>query len=108
MPRVYRPTLIKFGERSESPQSLVWEDEAEDVDTFAQHCGFTQPLQTWRRETHGFKDVAYSAQVYAAMPGVYPRFLLTVDPFDEFHCVLCWDMSDLFQAMTLYGLRIQA
>lgn len=105
MNQVYRPTLIKFGERTESPRSLVWEDGAESIDKFAIDSGFPDLLYAWNNETHAYKNLSYSAHVYSALPGIYPRYLLTIDPFKEFHCVLCWDLSDLFEAMTLFGLR---
>ena len=104
MTRAYRPTFIKYGERSDFTRSFIWDSHVDEVDEFAKNNGFPHLLHTWDHAVHRFQGMPFSARVYGATPGDYPLFLLTVDPMEEFHCVVCWEMSDLFEALALYGL----
>lgn len=104
MTRAYRPTFIKLGERSEFTRSFIWDSDVEEVDEFARRNGFPHLMHTWETGVHRIGGLPFSARVYGATPGDYPLFLLTIDPMNEFHCVVCWDMTDLFEAMNLYGL----
>ncbi len=102
MVSIYRATLIKHGERGEMEPPLAWEDETTTLAQFATDNGFPNPLQVIETKNPLIED----AQVFAAVSGVYPEFLLTVRAFDEWYCVVAWDLMDLFEALYTFRLTL--
>ncbi len=102
MVNIYRATLIKHNERSAMAPPLAWEDETTTLDQFATDNGFPNLLQLIQTKNPLIEE----ARVFAAVSGVYPEFLLTVRAFDEWYCVVAWDLMDLFEALYTFRLTL--
>jgi len=100
MASVYRTVFMRYGVRGEVERVLNWDEHVSSVDEFAQENGFPNRLGKLSSSTNLIKD----ARVYAATPGIYPEFLLVVKTFDEWYCILCWDIVDLYEAMNTFRL----
>ncbi|MEM6285179.1 MAG: hypothetical protein AAF787_23505 [Chloroflexota bacterium] len=100
MVSVYRTVFIRYGLRGEVERVLNWDEHVENVDQFASENGFPNKLGRLSSSTNLVRD----ARVYAAVSGVYPEFLLVVRTFDEWYCMLCWDIVDLYEAIHTFRL----